>query len=169
MQDVARLLNKMCAAGIIRDYAVFGAVAQMRYTEAVATMDVDILVSDSQDDDLTVLTPIYEFCAVEGYRPEGEAIRVNDWPVQFIPAFDRVTEDAIKHAENTEIDGEPIRVVSASYLAVIAMSVGRARDNTRILSLFESGAVSRDELSDLSDKYGLSTNWTKFQEKFLDG
>jgi hypothetical protein len=38
MKDIARLLNDMLSAGIIGDYAVFGAVAQMRYTSAVATI-----------------------------------------------------------------------------------------------------------------------------------
>jgi hypothetical protein len=42
MDEVARLLNEMVRAGVIVDYAVFGAVAQMRYTEAVTTLDADI-------------------------------------------------------------------------------------------------------------------------------
>ena len=45
MDKVARLLNGMVESGIIEDYAVFGAVAQMRYTEAVVTLDADILVA----------------------------------------------------------------------------------------------------------------------------
>ena len=45
MQKVAQLLRDMMSAGVIADYAVFGAVAQMRYTEAVSTMDADISVS----------------------------------------------------------------------------------------------------------------------------
>ena len=46
MDKVTRLLHDMVEAGIITDYAVFGAVAQMRYTEAVVTLDADILVAD---------------------------------------------------------------------------------------------------------------------------
>jgi hypothetical protein len=45
MDKVARLLNDMVEAGIITDYAVFGAVAQMRYTEAVLMLDACILVA----------------------------------------------------------------------------------------------------------------------------
>lgn len=36
MKQVAQLLNDMVADGVIDGYAVFGAVAQMRYTEAVS-------------------------------------------------------------------------------------------------------------------------------------
>ena len=45
MIEVATLLNDMVQSGIISNYAVFGAVAQMRNTEAVATLDADILVA----------------------------------------------------------------------------------------------------------------------------
>ena len=44
MKTVIELLNAMKQAGVIQDYAVFGAMAQMRYTEPVATLDADVLV-----------------------------------------------------------------------------------------------------------------------------
>jgi len=62
MDRVAVLLNKMVEQGIITDYAVFGAVAQMRYTEAVVTLDAVILVAIAEPDKLDVLSPIYAFC-----------------------------------------------------------------------------------------------------------
>ena len=78
MDKVAVLLNEMVEQGIIEDYAVFGAVAQMRYTEAVVTLDADILVAVTEPDKLDVLSPIYAFCRERGYLPEGEAVRVGD-------------------------------------------------------------------------------------------
>lgn len=44
MKPVIELLNEMKRTGVIQDYAVFGAVAQMRYTEPVATLDADVFV-----------------------------------------------------------------------------------------------------------------------------
>ena len=44
MKEVAQLLNEMRGEGVITDYALFGAVAQMRYTEPVATLDADVPV-----------------------------------------------------------------------------------------------------------------------------
>jgi hypothetical protein len=67
-------------AGVIADYALFGAAAQMRYTEAVATLDADVLVAVPSPDRLDVLSPIYEYCRTRGYAPEGEAVRVGAWP-----------------------------------------------------------------------------------------
>lgn len=37
MKELVRLLNDMREAGVIGNYALFGAVAQMRYAEPVAT------------------------------------------------------------------------------------------------------------------------------------
>jgi hypothetical protein len=138
----------------------------MRYTEAVVTMDADVLVTVPEPDKLDVLSPIYEFCAARGYAPEGEAIRVGDWPVQFIPSFDRLTDDAIGAAETDDLDGTPIRVVRADYLAVIALSVGRSKDLARVLALREAGAVTDGEISDLADTHGLTAKWQEFKERF---
>lgn len=156
----------MVQDGVIVNYAVFGAVAQMRYTEAVTTLDADILVAVPQPDALDVLTSIYAFCTTRGYRAEGEAIRVGDWPVQFIPAFNPLTEAAMKNAEIGDVDGIALRVVRADYLAVIALSVGRAKDLTRVLALREAGAVTNGQIAALAGQHGLASAWRKFLERF---
>ena len=166
MEEVAQLLNRMVNEGVILDYAVFGAVAQMRYTEAVATFDADVLVAVPKPDAIDVLGPIYGFCEALGYLPEGEAIRVGAWPVQLIPAFDSLTEDAIREAETADLEGTHIRVVGADFLAVIALSVGRAKDFARILALREVNAVEDDQIAALAQRYGLSDAWRRFLERF---
>ena len=166
MDKVAVLLNEMVKQCIIEDYAVFGAVAQMRYTEAVVTFDADILLALSEPDKLDVLSPIYAFCRERGYLPEGEAVRVGDWPVQFIPAFSKLTREAIRDAEIGDLDGIPLRVIRADYLAVIALSVGRAKDFARVLALREAGAVTDKEISDLAMRHNLTSEWNLFKERF---
>ena len=166
MEEVARLLNKMVKVGIISDYAIFGAVAQMCYTEAVITMDADVLVSVPGEGGLDVLSPIYEFCRTEGYQPEGEAVRVGNWPVQFIPTFSALTKEAVEHAEDGDLDGITLRVVRADYLAVLALSVGRAKDFARILALRESGSVTNQDIERLATEHGLSDAWSSFRRRF---
>lgn len=168
MKEVADLLNRMRAAGVISDYALFGAVAQMRYTEPVATLDADVLVAVSEPDRTDVLGPLYRFCAEQGYRAEGEAIRVGAWPVQLIPAFSALTRAAIVEAETADFEGVDLRVVRADYLAVIALSVGRAKDFTRILALLESGSVTREHISSLAARHELADAWRQFETRFLD-
>jgi hypothetical protein len=138
----------------------------MRYTEAVVTLDADILVAVPEPDELDVLNPIYAFCRERGYLPEGEAIRVGDWPVQFIPAFSKLTREAISNAETGDINGIPLRVLRADYLAVIALSVGRAKDFARVLALREAGAVTHEEISDLAARHNLTSEWNLFRERF---
>jgi len=168
MKEVAQLLNAMCAAGVIAEYALFGAVAQMRYTEPVATLDADVLVALPLPASLDFLAPIYEFCAAKGYVPEGEAMRVGAWPVQFIPVFSTLTRDALHQADAVEFEGVPFRVVRADYLTLIALSVGRAKDFTRILALLEAGSVPREEIGHLAERYGLADAWQRFQARFLN-
>jgi len=169
MKLVARLLNDMMEDGVVCNYAIFGAVAQMRYTEAVATLDVDILVVVPDPNRLDLLGPIYAFCSERGYVAEGEAVRVGAWPVQFIPVFDRLTESAVENAELGDIDGVPVRVVAADYLAVIALGAGRPKDLTRILALIEGKAVTRQDILKLAERYGLASAWQSFLERFYEG
>lgn len=169
MKDLARLLNDMRAAGVITDYALFGAAAQMRYTEPVATLDADVLVAVPTRERLDALSAIYEFCSLRGYQPEGEAIRVGAWPVQFVPVFSELTVEAVERADTPLFEGVPFRVVRAGHLAVIALSVGRPKDFTRILALLESGSTSREEIASIAQRHALADAWTRFEARFLDG
>lgn len=168
MRELAELLRDMLSRGVITNYALFGATAQMRYTEAVSTMDADVLVAVPAASPLDVLRPIYEYCASRGYRPEGEAIRVGDWPVQFIPAFNPLTEEAMREAQVADLHGVPIRVVRPDHLGVIALDTGRPKDFTRILALLESGSAHPVELERLAARHGLAEAWDRFKRRFLD-
>ena len=168
MKQVAQLLNDMLACGVIQNYALFGAMAQMRYTEAVATLDADVLVAVPSADRIDVLAGIYGFCKERGFETEGEAIRVGSWPVQFMPVFSSLTREAMENAEIADFDGVPLRVVRADYLAVIALSIRRGKDYARILALLESLSVTREQISQLASKHGLSQAWQQFERRFSD-
>jgi hypothetical protein len=168
MKRVAQLLNEMRAAGVIADYAVFGAVAQMRYTEPVATLDADILIAVPPPGRLDVLAPIYQFCRNKGYHPEGEAVRIGAWPVQFIPVFDSLTREALAQAETADFEGVPFRVVRAGHLAVITLAVDRAKDFARILTLLEFHSVGSSDIAELAERHGLSEAWQRFRARFLN-
>jgi hypothetical protein len=168
VKEVAALLNAMRDAGVIVDYALFGAAAQMRYTEAVATLDADVLVAVPSPGRLDVLAPIYDFCRARGYEPEGEAIRVGGWPVQFVPLFNELTEQALAAAETADFEGEPFRVVDPVYLAVIALATGRAKDFTRVLALLDAGAVTREQVAAVAARHGFADAWNRFARRFLD-
>ncbi len=168
MKHVAQLLNEMKNAGVILDWAPFGATAQMRYTEPVATIEVEALIEVPNPLRIDLLSPVYEFCRGRSHQEEGEAIRVGTWPVQFVPVFDSLTAEALKKAETVDFEGEPLRVVSAVYLAAIALKTGRAKDSARILALLESESVKKPEIAALAARLGLGPAWTRFEKRFLD-
>jgi hypothetical protein len=168
VRELAELLNEMSARGVILNYALFGATAQMRYTEPVATLDADVLVTLPPSVGLDLLRGIYQFCAERGFKPEGEAIRVGAWPVQFVPVFSPLTREAVEQAETADFEGVPFHVVRADHLAVIALSVGRAKDLTRILALLESGTVNRKQIASLAGRHGLAEAWRRFESRFPD-
>lgn len=167
MKELAQLLNEMRSEGIIKDYALFGAVAQMRYTEPVATLAADVLVAVQAQDRLDLLGEIYAFCFARGYTTEGKSILVGVWPTQFIPNFSPLTQEALNQAETVDFEWTSFRVVGASHLAVIALSVGRAKAFTRILALIESGSVTRKEISHLAAKHDLAKEFQRFETKFF--
>ena len=117
---------------------------------------------------LDLFSSIYQFCRQHGYQPEGEAVTVGAWPVQFIPTFDRLTEAALRNAETAEVDGVPMRVVAADYLAAIALSVGRAKDFARVCALLEAKATTPDAISRLCSEFGLTSAWDRFRTRFPD-
>jgi hypothetical protein len=168
MKELAQLLITMREASVIQNCAVFGAVAQMRYTEPIATLDADVLVAVPAPDRLDVPSAINELCAERGCRAEGEAVPVGAWPAHFVPAFSPLTREAMEQAETVDSEGVPLRVVRADHLAVIGLSVGRSKDRTRILSLLESGAVTRSQIADLAARHGLSGAWRRFEGRFSD-
>jgi len=169
MKTVAQLLNAMRAAGVIQEYALFGAVAQMRYTEAVATLDADVLIMVPAPERLDVLAGIYQFCADKGYHAEGEAIAVGGWPTQFVPVFSPLTREALEQAETADFEGVPLRVVRADHLAAIALSVGRTKDFLRILALLESESVTAEQIGRLAARHSLAEEWRAFETRFLNG
>lgn len=153
---------------MIQDYALFGALAQIRYTEPVATLDADVLVAVPAPDRLDVLSGIYEFCARRGYRAAGEAVNVGSWPTQFVPVFSALTREAVEQAETVEFEGVPLKVVRPDHLAAIALSVGRAKDLARVVSLLEAGVVTRAQIDSLATQHGLVDAWHRFQRRFFD-
>ena len=166
MKEVARLLQDMVSAGVISSYAVFGAVAQMRYTEAVVTEDADVLVELPGVHGLDVLAPIYSYCRSRGLSAQGQWIRVGGWPVQFIPPYSRITEAALREAVVEDFEGVPLRVVRADYLAMIALDTGRTKDFDRIIRMMDAGAIGLEGLQQLAERNGLSAKLKAFRSRY---
>jgi hypothetical protein len=73
----------------------------------------------------------------------------------------------MERADTADYEGVPLRVVRPDYLAVIALSAGRAKDFARILALLEAPAVEREAIARLAARHGLEEAWKRFEARFL--
>jgi hypothetical protein len=48
------------------------------------------------------------------------------------------------------------------------LSVGRAKDHARILTLFEVDAVKKTDVEALATRHGLGDKWESFARRFLE-
>ena len=98
MQHTLAILNEMEAAGLVERYAIGGAMAGFFYAEAVVTEDLDAFVLLKISGGLVTLTPIYDFLKQRGATEEREHLWLAGTLVQVIPAYDALTEEAVREA-----------------------------------------------------------------------
>ena len=149
MKATLETINAMQAEGVIGKYAIGGAVGATFYLEPSATLDVDI------------------FVALPTNR-QGEHIIIGNWPVQFLPASDRLEIEALEQAVPTEVEGVRTWVMSAEHLVAIALRTGRSKDYARILQFVEAEAVDRTRLERLLIRHGLLSRWELFKTRYLE-
>jgi hypothetical protein len=167
MKETLAIVEQLHATGVIGPYAVGGAVAAAFYLEPVATLDVDVFVLFEPAPLILTLTPIYEACAKLGYPAEGEAILVEGWPVQFLPASQPLVIEAVRAAVTREAADLTTRVMTAEHLMAIALQTGRPKDHARLTMFVESGIADPDRLRDILIRHSLLEAWTKFENRFL--
>jgi hypothetical protein len=162
-------LNQMERDRVIERYAIGGAVGATFYLEPVSTLDVDVFIAfkPKQESIIVSSTPIFDYLKGFGCKMEGEYIVISGWPVQFLPASGPLLEDALDSAVEVDVEGEPARVLTAEYLAAVALQTGRAKDKARLLQFIEAHALDRKKFEQLVERHGLSDKWRQFQQQFL--
>lgn len=131
-------INALREAGIIGQHAIGGAMGATFYLEPISTYDLDIFVIFENPPLILTLTPIYDFLGQRAHLPEGDAIVIHGWPVQFLPAESPLLTEAVRQATAVDFEGVPTRVMTAEHLMAIALQTGRAKDFSRILAFVES-------------------------------
>ena len=154
LADLLRAANELVSAGLIKDYALGGALAAIYYTEPVTTYDADIIFITS-DKTLSVGIPaIYAHLRSKGWRVDREHLVVKDFPVQFIAASG-LTEEAVRKAKSIEYEGVSAKVFRPEHIIAIAASVGRHKDFARIEQLLEQAEIDKELLDDILRRYNL--------------
>lgn len=150
----------MVKDGVIEQYAIGGAVAAIFYIEPINTNDLDIFfhVKDSSVG-LDILAPLYEYLSGLGYKGQGEAIDIEGWPVQFLPIFNPLLEEAVEQAKEIRFQRTKTRVMQAEHLVAMMLQTGRLKDHARIAQFMEHEVVDHGRLADILARHGLIKKW----------
>ena len=162
MDKTLLVIEEMVRLGIIKAYAIGGGIAATYYIEPVLTYDLDIFFIPAREG-LDELSPVYEFASVRGYREEAEALLIEGFPVQFIPAYNDLVREAVADPATLKYHDVEAKVVKAEYLAAIALQTGRAKDRERVARLLDGGAVNRSLLAKILEKHGLVEKLKKIE------
>lgn len=168
--EVIRALNRLESDGVIRRYALGGAVAAAFYAEGTTTYDVDAFVSFMETDNpFLTLLPVLKAVQDLGGRLEREYVILAETPLQLLPATSPAAAEAIEQAVAWPVPNgrETVlaRVMPAEYLAVLALETGRPKDSIRLLALVRSAAFDHGRFTALLAKFDLLPRWQTFLSK----
>ena len=158
LKDVFRVLAQMQDEGVVADYAIGGATAVLFYAEPTRTYDVDVFVTlpSGPAPALVSLSSVYEWAKNRGIEVQGEHLMIESVPVQLLPAYNSLVEEAVTEARVHDYDGVPVRVVGPEHLAALALPAGGARRRERAWQLLQFGGVNRDRLRAILTRHGVA-------------
>jgi hypothetical protein len=163
VEKTLQVLNALEHDGILVRYAIGGALGATFYAEPVLTFDLDVfIVLPQAAGGLLTLAPVYEELRRRGYAEEGECVNIEGVPVQFLPAYNALLEDALAEARETLYEQTPTRVLRAEHLAAIAVQTGRGKDRERVRLLMEHATMDPDYLAAVLARHGLETKWRRW-------
>ena len=166
MKRTLQVLNEMERDGVFTRYAIAGAMAATFYVEPLLTFDLDVFVVLPQTPGgLLTLAPLYDALRARGYsEQENECIRIEGAPVQFLPAYNALLEEALKEAQEIMYEDVPARVLRSEHLLAICLQAGRSKDRERVRILREQAKLDQNFLADVLRRHQLEDKcklWTE--------
>jgi len=163
MEATLRVLNELEQAGVMSRYAIGEAMAATFYAKPLLTFDLDVFVVLPQTrGGLLTLEPLYEALRARGYREEDECVNIEGVPVQFLPVYNALLEEALAGARETMYEATPTRVLRAEHLVAVALQTGRNKDRKRVRLLREA-PFDPDYLAGVLVRHGLAERWNQWQ------
>ncbi len=171
MEATVRVLNALEADGIVRRYAIAGAMGASFYIEPTIAehLDVLVLLPEPDEETIDVLRPIYRRLVQEaGHKTDRECIVIAGIPVQFLEAFDPLAIEAVEQAIDLPVGSETARVSRIEHLMAIMLQVGRPKDHVRLALALEQADLDREVFRDILERHGLTARWEAFQRRYGD-
>lgn len=165
MKRTLEVLNELERDRVFARYAIGGAMAATFYVEPLLTFDLDVFILlQPSETGLISLTPIYDALRRRGYRERDECVMIDGVPVQFLPAYNALVEEALAEAMPVDYEGTSTRVVRAEHLVAISLQTGRDKDRERVRILRTQGKLDEAYLTDLLRRHGLAAKWKQWTE-----
>jgi hypothetical protein len=163
MEKTLQVLNDLVRAGVLSRYAIGGAIGATFYVEPVLTFDLDVfVVLPRTGGGLLTLEPLYEALRARGYREENECVNIEGVPVQFLPAYNALLEEALAEAQETQYETTPTRVLRAEHLVAVALQTGRDKDRERVRLLREQKRLNQKYLNGVLARHKLENRWKQW-------
>ena len=159
-------MNELERRGVIEKYAIGGSVAVMRYTEPFFTKDLDLFVALRSRGPLIDLAPLWNHFKSRGAEFRDQWLTWMGVDFEFLPPPGKLEEEAIRNADETELEGLPARVFAVEYLIAIYLKIGDRKRLAMIEMLLEqSKRIDRERLHDILERYDLGGEFDEFHAK----
>lgn len=169
MEKALKIINELREKGIINDFALGGGIATVFYVEPIFTYDLDILFIPAQEQKIITLSPIYDWLKKEkGYKPHKEHIMIEGIPVQFIPVYNDLINEAVESAREVKYKSAKTRIVRAEHLLAIMLQTFRPKDKERIIKLLDEAKIDKQLLAGILQKHGLKAKYDHFIKGYYE-
>jgi len=159
------VLNELEQQGVFSGYAIGGAMAATFYTEPFLTFDLDVfVVLPRTPGGLFTLAPLYDALRARGYTEENECVLIEGVPVQFLPAYNSLVEEALNQAQEITYEDVPARVLRSEHLVAISLQTGRSKDRERVRILHEQAKLDMNFLAEVLRRHQLEEKWKLWTE-----
>jgi hypothetical protein len=156
--DTYRVINQMVADGVIKNYALGGAMGAFFYIEPSYTADMDMfcaLAHEPLSSGLVMLNPITDYLRSKGFDTTDIGAMIHGIDVQFQFPSDSLGEASIDSAITHDLDGTPVRVMTPEYLVAHMLKTNRPKDRLRLIRFIEAQAFDPATLFDILSEHGL--------------
>lgn len=165
MKKALQVISSLEKEKVIELPTLGGATALLFYTEPMLTFDVDIFVFLRQTGPLIDLEPLYRALKNKGYSPKNEHVLIDGVPVQFIPVYNALVEEAVRKAPFKKYEGISFRVLSIEYLLAIMLDTDRPKDRERFQKLIGEVKLDLKKMKEILKRHSLTDKWEKEIEK----
>ncbi|MCK4244292.1 MAG: hypothetical protein KAX20_01560 [Candidatus Omnitrophica bacterium] len=172
MKKAIIVMNELKREGLIKDYAIGGAIGALKWVEPFFTRDLDIfiiLIKEPENGEVIMLSPLYEYLKKRGYNKWVEQwIIIDDVPVELIPA-EGVSKESVENALEVEFEGIRTKVMRPEYLIALFLKAGRDKDIRKIEMLLKQTKIDMEKLKDILRRYDLLKKFKRFMKEGQNG